>query len=75
MTSMKSYFAARVTSDELRMKMHELDRHWMLRQIEPNARASFRTFLDIGCADGRFLKGFNFGGVFGVLNQTLASRK
>ena len=65
-----SYFAARVATDAARMRMHELDRLWILRHINfiaPTSGKSHRTYLDIGCADGRFLKGFNFSeGTWGI---------
>jgi hypothetical protein len=65
-----SYFVARLSSEASRMKMHELDRRWMLRQIDSIERKdnkSPRVLLDIGCADGRFLKGFNLdGGIWGI---------
>lgn len=65
-----SYFAARVSSDAMRMRMHEIDRSWLLRQIysiEPKGNKAPRTYLDIGCADGRFLCGFHLeGGIWGI---------
>lgn len=59
----ESYFEARKRSDAQRMTMHDIDRKWVMSFInsaKPVAQQSKRAFLDIGCSDGRFLKGFGF---------------
>ena len=73
-----SYFESRLKSESLRMKMHERDRKWVLNRIglnEPIKEVSARTFLDIGCSNGEFLKGFSHrGGCWGIEPNTMMQR-
>jgi hypothetical protein len=69
-----SYFESCLKTNSLRMKMHERDRKWVTHNIsliEKINEVSARTFLDIGCSDGEFLKGFSLGeGCWGIEPNT-----
>ena len=58
--------------------MHEIDREWILSQLnstEPCESKLTRTFLDIGCSDGLFLKGFNLGGGIWGIEPNISQQK
>jgi hypothetical protein len=59
------YFEARIKTEVARLKMHEIDRRFVrtqLNRIQAKVKISDRAVLDVGCADGKFLRGFKMNG-------------